>query len=103
MDLLLWVLIPLLLFAALLLWLRKARQRGAGAVAAGVSAETAGEASGKLSAQAHTEVYAAIARGNFMGAVQAYRSHTKVSVKQAMIAVQSLEKYPQIYRHPDLE
>ncbi len=103
MDLLLWVLLPLIVFLGGLAWLRRARRRGAADISAAVTPEAAAEASARLSAQGHTEVYRSIAQGNFMAAVQAYRSNTRASVKESLIAVQSLEKFPQVYKHPDLD
>ncbi|MDN6299633.1 MAG: hypothetical protein L0J68_05005 [Micrococcaceae bacterium] len=95
MELLLWVLVPLLVLAAGWWWVTRLRRKTSAEVNGSVGPESAREAAGQLGAEAHRDVYRQLAQGNFMGAVQAYRAATGVGVKASIIAVRSLEAHPQ--------
>lgn len=68
-----------------------------------VSRESAAAASRLLSLQGHAEVYGFIARGNRLAAVQAFRRHTRLGLRNCVLAVESMEKYPQPYVDPSEE
>ncbi len=98
MELLLWVLVPLLVLAAVWWWVTRLRRKTSAEVKGSVGPQSAREAAGQLDAEAHRAVYRELAQGNFMGAVQAYRSATGEGVKASIIAVRSLEAHPQVHQ-----
>lgn len=97
METLLWVLVPLLVLAAVWWWVTRLRRKTSAEVNGAVGPQSAREAAGQLGAEAHRAVYRQLAQGNFMGAVQAYRSATGEGVKASIIAVRSLEAHPQVH------
>ncbi|MGP5226935.1 hypothetical protein [Arthrobacter rhombi] len=98
METLLWVVVPLLVLAAVWWWVARLRRKTSAEVNGSVGPASAREAAGQLGAEAHRAVYRQLAQGNFMGAVQAYRSATGVGVKASIIAVRSLEAHPQVHQ-----
>ncbi|NKX50456.1 hypothetical protein HER39_07725, partial [Arthrobacter deserti] len=57
-------------------------------------------ASSRLDQQQHSAVYSMIARGHGLGAMQAYRKATGVSLRDAASAVASMSAFPQPYAFP---
>lgn len=102
MELALWILLPLLIIGLVFFGLKRLRAKNSAEVSAAVSAEAARAASSRLSGDEHREVYRALAQGNFMAGVQAYRAATGDGVKNCIIAVRSLEHFPQVFSS-DLE
>ncbi|WP_417219674.1 hypothetical protein [Arthrobacter sp.] len=98
METLLWVLVPLLVIVLGWWLLTRLRRKTSAEVKAAVGPESAQQAAGQLGADAHRAVYRNLAQGNFMGAVQEYRTATGAGVKASIIAVRSLEAHPQVYR-----
>lgn len=102
MELALWILLPLLIIGLVVFGLKRLRARNSADVAAAISADSARAASARLSGDEHREVYRALAQGNFMAGVQAYRAATGAGIKNCIIAVRSMEHYPQAFAS-DLE
>ncbi|WP_309080810.1 hypothetical protein [Zhihengliuella sp.] len=103
LEALFWVLIPLLVLTLLWWGVSTLRKRNAADVAAHVNAEGAREASARLNADQHRAIYRQLGSGNFLGAVQEYQRATgERSVKKCIIAVRSLEQFPQIHGPRDL-
>lgn len=97
MELALWVLLPLLIIGLVVFGLKRLRARNSADVAAAISADAAKAASSRLSGDEHREVYRALAQGNFMAGVQAYRAATGDGIKSCIIAVRSMEHFPQAF------
>ncbi|MFC7401931.1 hypothetical protein [Citricoccus sp. GCM10030269] len=72
-----------------------------GLLAGRVSSENARAASRRLDQETHREVYRLIAAGRTSDAVMAYRRSTGVGTFEAMIDVQALATYPQMWSKPD--
>ncbi|GAA3711129.1 hypothetical protein GCM10022377_25760 [Zhihengliuella alba] len=103
LEALFWVLIPLLVLTLLWWGVSTLRKRNAADVAAHVTAEGAREASARLNADQHRAIYRQLGTGNFLAAVQEYQRATgERSVKTCIIAVRSLEQYPQIHGPRDV-
>ncbi|GAA4367173.1 hypothetical protein [Paeniglutamicibacter cryotolerans] len=102
MELALWILLPLLIIGLVVVGMKRLRARNSADVAAAISADAARAASSRLSGDEHREVYRALAQGNFMAGVQAYRAATGDGIKSCIIAVRSMEHYPQAFTS-DLE
>jgi hypothetical protein len=71
-----------------------------GSLSARVSSENARAASSRLDQEAHREVYRLIAAGRTSEAVSAYRRSTGVGTFEAMLDVQALATYPQMWTKP---
>ena len=93
------------LAAGVTVWLGKRPKPEGGAArdsgpTGGVSVERAKHASSLLSEDAHRAVYGRIATNRAMEAITEYRRHTGRSLRDAMVDVQSLAAYPQVYTLP---
>ena len=100
METLLWVVVPLLILGLGWLWLSRLRAKNSAEVSAAVTPETAEAAAMKLTGEGHRAVYRSLAQGDFMAAVQNYKAMTGDGYKASIIAVRSLERYPQIRKEP---
>lgn len=100
METLLWVVVPLLILGLGWLWLRQLRAKNSADVAASISKEAAESAAAKLTGEGHRAVYKSLAQGDFMAAVQNYKAMTGDGFKASIVAVRSLERYPQIRKDP---
>ncbi|GER22845.1 hypothetical protein NCCP1664_13420 [Zafaria cholistanensis] len=98
MEILFWVLVPLLVLTLGWWWLARVRARNSAEVAAAVGPEAAVAASALLNAETHRAVYRNLGQDNFLGAVQEFRNATGLGVKQCIVAVRSLQQYPQVFR-----
>ncbi|QCU78828.1 hypothetical protein E7744_12310 [Citricoccus sp. SGAir0253] len=79
---------------------RAERRGGRSSLAARVSSESARAASGRLDQETHREVYRLIAAGRTGDAVLAYRRSTGRGTFEAMLDVQSLATFPQVWTAP---
>lgn len=71
-----------------------------GSLADRVSADSARAASTRLDQEAHREVYRLIAAGRTAEAITAYRRSTGAGTFEAMMDIQALATYPQIWAKP---
>ncbi|GAA1123201.1 hypothetical protein [Citricoccus alkalitolerans] len=74
-----------------------------GALAGRISSENAKVASNRMDQAAHREVYRLIAAGRTAEAVTAYRRSTGLGTFEAMMDVQALATYPQMWTKPAAE
>ncbi len=100
METLLWVVVPLLILGLGWLWLTRLRAKNSAEVSAAITPETAESAALRLTGEGHRAVYRSLAQGDFMAAVQNYKAMTGEGYKASIIAVRSLERYPQIRKDP---
>ena len=100
METLLWVVVPLLILGLGWLWLSRLRAKNSAEVSAAITPESAETAAMKLTGEGHRAVYRSLAQGDFMAAVQNYKAMTGDGYKASIIAVRSLERYPQIRKEP---
>lgn len=100
METLLWVIVPLIIIGLGWLWLRQLRAKNSAEVSASVTRETAESAAAQLTGEGHRAVYKSLAQGDFMAAVQNYKAMTGAGYKASIIAVRSLERFPQIRKDP---
>lgn len=96
MEILLWVVVPLLILGLAWIGLKKLRIKNSAEVSAAITPESAQAAAAKLTAEGHRAVYKSLAQGDFMAAVQNYKALTAAGYKASIIAVRSLERFPQI-------
>jgi hypothetical protein len=76
--------------------LKKLRIKNSAEVSAAITPESAQAAAAQLTAEGHRAVYKSLAQGDFMAAVQNYKAMTAAGYKASIIAVRSLERFPQI-------
>ncbi|GAA1496600.1 hypothetical protein [Paeniglutamicibacter kerguelensis] len=100
METLLWVVVPLLILGLGWLWLTRLRAKNSAEVSAAITPETAESAALRLTGEGHRAVYRSLAQGDFMAAVQNYKAMTGEGYKASIIAVRSLERFPQIRKDP---
>ena len=100
METLLWVLVPLLIAGLAWLGLRKLRIKNSAEVAAAITPKSAQLVASKLTAEGHRAVYKSLAQGDFMAAVQNYKAMTGEGYKASIVAVRSLERFPQVRHEP---
>jgi|GEM_PF-1063176 len=98
MEILFWVMVPLLVLTLGWWWLSRVRAKNSAEVAAAVGPEAAIAASALLNAETHRAVYRHLGQDNFLGAVQEFRNATGLGVKQCIVAVRSLQQHPQVFR-----
>ncbi|GAA1353286.1 hypothetical protein [Falsarthrobacter nasiphocae] len=100
MDYLWWIFVAVAVAGLVFMLVR----RGRGAVAQGIedsaSPDFAREASAKLDADAHRQVYACIAQGRQREAVETYQKATKATLFESTVAVAALAKHPQQHQGP---
>lgn len=100
MEILLWVVVPLLILGLAWIGLKRLRIKNSAEVSAAITPESAQLAAARLTAEGHRAVYKSLAQGDFMAAVQNYKAMTGAGYKASIIAVRSLERYPQIRQEP---
>lgn len=96
MDIIIWLVVVIAVIALGYFGLQALRKKNSAQVAQAISREVAEAANAKLDDAARNSVYRNLAKGDVMGAVQNYRAATGESVKNCVIAVRSLDKYPQV-------
>lgn len=74
-----------------------------GSLAGRISSENAKVASNRMDQAAHREVYRLIAAGRTAEAVTAYRRSTGLGTFEAMMDIQALATYPQMWTKPPAE
>ncbi len=102
METLLWVVVPLLILGLAWMGLRKLRIKNSAEVSAAITPEAAQAAAAQLTGEGHRAVYKSLAQGDFMAAVQNYKAMTGDGYKTSIVAVRSLERFPQVRKAPDL-
>ncbi len=102
MEILLWVVVPLLILGLAWMGLKKLRIKNSAEVSAAITPESAQAAAAQLTGEGHRAVYKSLAQGDFMAAVQNYKAMTGEGYKASIIAVRSLERFPQVRKEPDL-
>lgn len=100
MEILLWVVVPLLILGLAWVGLKRLRVKNSAEVSAAITPESAQAAAARLSGEGHRAVYKSLAQGDFMAAVQNYKAMTGDGYKASIIAVRSLERFPQIRKEP---
>ncbi|MFL4476532.1 hypothetical protein ACIPVK_21260 [Paeniglutamicibacter sp. MACA_103] len=100
MEILLWVVVPLLILGLAWIGLKRLRIKNSAEVSAAITPESAQSAAERLTAEGHRAVYKSLAQGDFMAAVQNYKAMTGAGYKASIIAVRSLERFPQIRKEP---
>ena len=75
--------------------LQQLRKKNSAQIAQATTREAAQAANAKLDETSRNAIYRNLAKGDVMSAVQNYRAVTGESVKDCVIAVRSLDKYPQ--------
>ncbi|WP_159609112.1 hypothetical protein [Glutamicibacter sp. JC586] len=96
MDIIIWLVVIIAVIALGYFGLQALRKKNTAQVEQAISREVAQAANEKLDDSARNSVYRHLAKGDVMGAVQDYRAATGESVKNCVIAVRSLDKYPQV-------
>ncbi|MHC6175508.1 hypothetical protein [Glutamicibacter endophyticus] len=77
-------------------WLQSLRKRNSAEISKAVSREAAQAASAKLDEASRKAIYRNLAKGDVLAAVQNYRAVTGDPVKDCVIAIRSLDAYPQV-------
>lgn len=95
MEFLIWLVIVSLALVAVFFWLQSVRKRNMTQISQAISREAAQEAAANLDEESRKAIYRNLATGDVMGAVRNYRALTGASVKDCVIAVRSLDAYPQ--------
>ncbi|MFJ2619734.1 hypothetical protein [Glutamicibacter sp. NPDC087344] len=95
MDFLIWLIVIIAVIGLGYLGLQSLRKKNSAEVAQAVTREAAQAANAKLDDASRNAIYRNLAKGDVMGAVQNYRAVTGDTVKNCVIAVRSLDKYPQ--------
>jgi len=96
MEIFIWPVVIIAVIALGYFGLQALRKKNTAQVAQAISREAAEAANAKLDDSSRNSVYRNLAKGDVMGAVQVYRAATGDSVKNCVIAVRSLDKYPQV-------
>lgn len=96
MEIIIWLVVVIAVIALGYFGLQTLRKKNTAQVAQAISREAAEAANAKLDDSSRNSVYRNLAKGDVMGAVQIYRAATGDSVKNCVIAVRSLDKYPQV-------
>ena len=96
MEIIIWLVVIIAVIALGYFGLQALRKKNTAQVAQAISREAAEAANVKLDDSSRNSVYRNLAKGDVMGAVQVYRAATGDSVKNCVIAVRSLDKYPQV-------
>ncbi|ALG28010.1 hypothetical protein AOZ07_02635 [Glutamicibacter halophytocola] len=96
MEIIIWLVVVIAVIALGYFGLQALRKKNTAQVAQAISREAAEAANAKLDDSSRNSVYRNLAKGDVMGAVQIYRAATGDSVKNCVIAVRSLDKYPQV-------
>lgn len=96
MEIIIWLVVVIAVIALGYFGLQALRKKNTAQVAQAVSREAAEAANAKLDDSSRNSVYRNLAKGDVMGAVQVYRAATGDSVKNCVIAVRSLDKFPQV-------
>lgn len=95
MEFLIWLVVVIFIVGAGFFWLQSVRKRNMEQISGAVSREAAQAAAARLDEESRKSIYRNLAQGDVMGAVQNYRALTGASVKECVIAVRSLDAYPQ--------
>lgn len=95
MEFLIWLIVIIAVIGLGYLGLQSLRKKNSAEVAQAVTREAAQAANAKLDDASRNAIYRNLAKGDVMGAVQNYRAVTGDTVKNCVIAVRSLDKYPQ--------
>lgn len=95
MEILIWLVVVVFVLVAGFFWLQSVRKRNMEQISQSVSREAAQAAAAKLDEESRKSIYRDLAKGDVMAAVQKYRAKTGASVKECVIAVRSLDAYPQ--------
>lgn len=95
MELLIWPVVLIAVIALGYFGLQALRKKNTAHIAQAISREAAQAANARLDDASRNSVYRNLAKGDIMGAVKDFREATGESVKNCVIAVRSLDKYPQ--------
>lgn len=95
MEIIIWLVVLIAVIALGYFGLQALRKKNTAQIAEAISREAAQEANAKLDDASRNSVYRNLAKGDVMGAVKDFRAATGESVKNCVIAVRSLDKYPQ--------
>lgn len=95
MDFFIWLIVVIAVIGLGYLGLQSLRKKNSAEIAQAVTREAAQAANAKLDDASRNAIYRNLAKGDVMGAVQNYRAVTGDTVKNCVIAVRSLDKYPQ--------
>ncbi|MEF9872904.1 MAG: hypothetical protein RR762_09500 [Glutamicibacter sp.] len=95
MEFLIWLVVLIAVIALGYFGLQALRKKNTAQIAQAISREAAQAANARLDDASRNSVYRNLAKGDVMGAVKDFRAATGDSVKDCVIAVRSLDKYPQ--------
>ncbi|MFC9934625.1 hypothetical protein [Glutamicibacter sp. NPDC127525] len=95
MEFLIWLVVLIAVIALGYFGLQALRKKNTAQIAQAISREAAQAANARLDDASRNSVYRNLAKGDIMGAVKDFRAATGDSVKDCVIAVRSLDKYPQ--------
>jgi len=95
MEFLIWLAVIIAVIALGYFGLQALRKKNSAQIALAVSREAAQEANAKLDDASRNAIYRNLAKGDVMGAVQNYRAVTGDPIKDCVIAIRSLDKFPQ--------
>ncbi|WP_313814906.1 hypothetical protein [Glutamicibacter sp.] len=95
MDILIWLVVIIAVIALGYFGLQALRKKNSAQISLAVTREAAQEANAKLDDVSRNAIYRNLAKGDVMAAVQNYRAVTGDPIKACVIAIRSLDKYPQ--------
>ncbi|GAA2948027.1 MULTISPECIES: hypothetical protein [Glutamicibacter] len=95
MEIVIWLVVAIAVVALGYVWLQSVRKKNTAQISQAINREAAQEANAKLDDTSRKAIYRNLAKGDVMGAVQNYRAVTGDTVKNCVIAVRSLDAYPQ--------
>ncbi|MGH3654130.1 hypothetical protein [Glutamicibacter sp.] len=95
MEIIIWLVVLIAVIALGYFGLQALRKKNTAQIAQAISREAAQAANARLDDASRNSVYRNLAKGDVMGAVKDFRGATGDSVKDCVIAVRSLDKYPQ--------
>lgn len=96
MEIIIWLVVAIAVIAVGYLWLQSIRKKNTAQIAQAISREAAQAANARLDDTSRNAIYRNLAKNDVMGAVQNYRAVTGDSVKNCVIAIRSLDAYPQV-------
>lgn len=95
MEIIIWLVVVIAVIGLGYFGLQALRKKNTAEIAQAISKEAAQEANAKLDDASRNSVYRNLAKGDLMNAMKDYRAATGESVKKCIIAVRSLDKFPQ--------
>ncbi|GAA1414619.1 hypothetical protein AUR04nite_17150 [Glutamicibacter uratoxydans] len=95
MEFIIWLVVVIAVIALGYFGLQALRKKNSAQIALAVTREAAQAANAKLDDASRNAIYRNLAKGDVMAAVQNFRAVTGDPIKDCVIAIRSLDKYPQ--------